>query len=67
MNPALYLRAIELMLGRIDARLPDDSMAPKPYEVSATEMRDILRLARMQAPLTRAGRSAMEDARKEGA
>jgi hypothetical protein len=57
-----YLRAIELLLGRVDARLPDDSMAPKPYEITATEMRDIMRLARRQTPRTRAGLSAWREA-----
>jgi hypothetical protein len=60
----LYLHTIELMLLAIDKRMPDDSFAPKPYEVSATEMRDLMRLARGQQPLTREGRRAMQAARE---
>jgi hypothetical protein len=62
-DPDTYLLAIDLMLDIIDERLPDDSMAPKPYEVSITEMRDLRRLARKQTPLTVAGRAAMARAR----
>jgi hypothetical protein len=57
-----YLRAIEAMLARIDERLPDESMAPKPYEMSATEMRDVLRMARGERPRTKAGRAAWKEA-----
>lgn len=64
MNAEKRLKAIELMLGRIDSRLPDDSIAPKPYEITAPELRDIIRLCRGHSPLTRAGRSAWEEARK---
>jgi hypothetical protein len=66
-DPTVYLRAIELMLDEIDGRLPDDSMAPKPYEVTATEMRDVLRLARKGRPMTQAGRRAWQQALDERA
>lgn len=61
---ATYLKAIEIMLANIDERLPDQSLAPKPYEVSATEMRDIVRLARRERPRTREGRAAWKEAVK---
>jgi hypothetical protein len=59
---AVFLAAIDRMLSAIDERLPDASLAPKPYEVTAPEMRDVMRLARRQRPLTKAGREAWRKA-----
>jgi hypothetical protein len=65
MRAETYLRAIDIMLDIIDERLPDDSMAPKPYEVSVPEMRDLRRLARRGRVWTPTGREALARARLE--
>jgi hypothetical protein len=62
----VYLRTIEMMLASIDKRIPDDSLAPKPYEVTAAEMRDLVRLSRGKPPLTKEGRAALAQANLEG-
>jgi hypothetical protein len=61
----VFLRALEIMLEAIDQRLPDDSMAPKPYEVTQTEMRDFMRIAKMRSPITNVGSYAIGTARRE--
>jgi uncharacterized protein (UPF0128 family) len=61
----IYLRAIEVMLMSIDKRIDDESLAPKPYEMTPAEMRDLMRLARQTTPLTREGRLAFQQAKGE--
>jgi hypothetical protein len=59
MDASIFLRAIVLMLDEIDTRIVDDSLAPQPYEVTAPELRDLVRLAGMSRPRTVVGRLAL--------
>jgi len=59
-----YLRAIGLMLDRVDERIPDESLTAKPYEITPAEMRDLKRMSGMSGPLTRVGRAALAEARR---
>jgi hypothetical protein len=67
MKEHVYRRAIVLLLEKADLRVDDGAFGPAPYEITHTEVRDIIRLASLQMPRTNIGRAALKRAEAEDA